>query len=49
MLDIFARHGFAVHDGDELVTKHQNFYSVNIPATHPATEIHDTLYVKQKD
>ncbi len=49
MLSIFAKYGFAVHDGHELVTKYQNFYSVNIPATHPATEIHDTLYLKQKD
>lgn len=49
MLSIFAKYGFTVNDGHELVTKYQNFYSVNIPATHPATEIHDTLYLKQKD
>lgn len=49
MYHIFSKYGFAVHDGVEIATKYQNFYSVNIPATHPATQIHDTLYLNQKD
>lgn len=49
MLSIFEKYGFAVHDGHELVTKYQNFYSVNIPATHPATDIQDTFHIKQID
>lgn len=49
MISLFAKYGFQICDGDEIVSKYQNFYSVNIPATHPATQIHDTLYVKQTD
>ncbi|MBO4516680.1 hypothetical protein J5751_04605 [bacterium] len=32
-----------------MVTKYENFASVNIPLTHPATEMHDTIYVNEKD
>jgi phenylalanyl-tRNA synthetase alpha chain len=32
-----------------VVTKYENFYSVNIPATHPATEMHDTFFLHQHD
>lgn len=49
MMPIFKRYGFMICDGDEIVTKQQNFYSVNIPSTHPATQIHDTIYVKEHD
>jgi phenylalanyl-tRNA synthetase alpha chain len=49
MYAIFTKYGFWVYDGQEIVNKHQNFYSVNIPPSHPATDIHDTLYVKQQD
>jgi phenylalanyl-tRNA synthetase alpha chain len=47
--DIFASLGFMIHYGNDVVTKYENFYSVNIPATHPATEMHDTLFLYQKD
>lgn len=49
LIPIFQRYGFAIADGDEIVTKQQNFYSVNIPPSHPATQIHDTIYVKHTD
>lgn len=49
MYEIFAKYGFSIHDGNDSASKHQNFYSVNIPASHPATEIHDTIYLKQQD
>ncbi|MBP7848109.1 hypothetical protein KA013_02710 [Patescibacteria group bacterium] len=32
-----------------MVTQYENFTSVNIPPTHPATEMHDTLYLEQND
>jgi phenylalanyl-tRNA synthetase alpha chain len=32
-----------------MVTQWENFSSVNIPPTHPATEMHDTLYIDQQD
>jgi len=41
--------GFIIEYGKDVVTKYENFYSVNIPATHPATEMHDTYFLTQKD
>ncbi|MBQ7073665.1 phenylalanine--tRNA ligase subunit alpha [bacterium] len=41
--------GFIVEMGAEVVSKFENFESVNIPISHPATEMHDTIYVDQKD
>ncbi len=38
-----------VEYGHDIVSKYENFYSVNIPADHPATEMHDTIYLKQKN
>ncbi len=46
---IFTSLGFNIYYGDDVVTKYENFYSVNIPATHPATEMHDTLFLHQHD
>ncbi|MBU0627245.1 hypothetical protein KKG31_05560 [Patescibacteria group bacterium] len=31
------------------MTKYENFESVNIPLSHPATDMHDTIYLKDKD
>ncbi len=47
--DIFGHLGFTIEYGDEVVTKYENFESVNIPLTHPATEMHDTYYLNQSD
>lgn len=44
--EIFQGMWFHVEYGHHLVSIYENFESVNIPATHPATEMHDTLYVK---
>lgn len=41
--------GFIVESWNEVATKFQNFESVNIPLTHPATEMHDTIYLNEKD
>jgi len=41
--------GFVMEYGTEMVTKFENFESVNIPLTHPATEMHDTIYLNDKD
>lgn len=41
--------GFLIEYGTEVVTKFENFESVNIPLTHPATEMHDTIYLQDKD
>jgi phenylalanyl-tRNA synthetase alpha chain len=41
--------GFIMEYGTEAVTKFENFEAVNIPLTHPATEMHDTIYLQEKD
>ena len=40
---------FTVDYGHEVVTKYENFASVNIPLSHPATEMHDTIYINEVD
>lgn len=40
---------FVIENSTDVVTKFENFESVNIPITHPATEMHDTIYVDKKD
>lgn len=35
--------------GHEIVSKYENFEAVNIPLTHPATDMHDTIYLDQTD
>ena len=40
---------FVIESWNEVVTKYQNFYSVNIPKDHPAVEMQDTFYLEQKD
>lgn len=47
--DICRSMWFIVEYGNEVVTKYENFESVNIPLTHPATEMHDTIYIDQED
>ncbi|HRX64072.1 MAG TPA: phenylalanine--tRNA ligase subunit alpha [Candidatus Absconditabacterales bacterium] len=40
--------GFTIDYGHEVVTKYENFASVNIPLSHPATEMHDTIYLNEQ-
>lgn len=47
--DIAQSLWFIVDSSTEVVTKFENFESVNIPITHPATEMHDTIYVDKRD
>jgi len=47
--EIFQGMGFHIAYGHDMVTQYENFTSVNIPPTHPATEMHDTFYLKQND
>ena len=49
MEDIAQAMGFIVELGTEVVSKFENFEAVNIPITHPATEMHDTIYVDKPD
>jgi phenylalanyl-tRNA synthetase alpha chain len=44
--DLFYSMGFMVLDGPELESDHFNFTTLNIPPTHPARDMQDTLYIK---
>ncbi len=47
---IFADLGFAVAEGPDIEFDDYNFTKLNIPADHPARQMHDTFYVaKQAD
>jgi len=46
--DIFVSMGFMVMDGPELESEYYNFEVLNIPATHPARDLQDTFYLKNK-
>ena len=47
--ELFQSLWFVIEYGHHVVTQFENFTSVNIPMSHPATEMHDTLYVDLKD
>lgn len=47
--DVCLRLGMDIQYGHEVVTKYENFESINIPLTHPATEMHDTIYLDHTD
>lgn len=47
--EIFRWMWFSIEYWNEIVTKYENFYSVNIPESHPATEMQDTFYLNQVD
>ena len=42
--DLFAQLGFEVAEGPEVETDFYNFEALNIPAHHPARQMHDTFY-----
>jgi len=44
-VEIFRRMGFAVADGPEIEDEWHCFDALNTPASHPARDIQDTLYV----
>jgi len=47
--DICKSFWFLIEYWYEAVSKFENFQAVNIPLTHPATEMHDTIYLNEKD
>lgn len=46
--DIFVRMGFTVAEGPQIETEHYNFDALNIPADHPARDMWDTFWLKEK-
>jgi len=47
--NIFSDMGFAVMDGPEVESEYYNFEGLNIPADHPARDIQDTFFIKDKE
>lgn len=46
--DIFGRMGFDIKAGPELETEWYNFTALNIPPDHPARDMQDTFWIKDK-
>ena len=45
IIDILRNYGFETVDGFEIEDEFHNFDALNIPASHPARDMHDTFYV----
>ena len=43
--EFFLSMGFALEEGPEVETEYNNFEALNIPADHPARDMHDTFFV----
>jgi phenylalanyl-tRNA synthetase alpha chain len=48
MTAIFAQMGFEVAEGPDIEDDFHNFTALNIPAEHPARQMHDTFYFGEK-
>ena len=46
--DIFTSMGFEIADGPEMETEFYNFDALNIPKDHPARDMQDTFWLRQK-
>ncbi len=46
--EIFSEMGFSLIDGAEIETEHYNFDALNVPQDHPARDMWDTFWLKQK-
>jgi len=46
--EIFARMGFAIAEGPDIEDDFHNFTALNIPAEHPARQMHDTFYFGER-
>jgi len=44
--DVFSHMGFAIVEGPEIETEHNNFEALNIPIDHPSRDNFDTFYLK---
>lgn len=46
---IFNQMGFAIMDGPEVESEYYNFEGLNIPKDHPARDMQDTFFIKDKE
>jgi phenylalanyl-tRNA synthetase, alpha subunit len=49
MIAIFAQMGFEVAEGPDIEDDFHNFTALNIPAEHPARQMHDTFYFGERE
>ena len=49
ILSLLNSFGFQIIDGPEIETEKYNFDMLNIKESHPARQMHDTFYVKDKE
>jgi len=49
IVSIFEAMGFGVFDGPEIDSPENNFDKLGFPPDHPATDMHDTFYVRGPD
>jgi phenylalanyl-tRNA synthetase alpha chain len=49
MNDFFRYYGYSVVEGPEIETAEFNFRKLNLPEGHPATDLQDTLFIKEPD
>lgn len=47
--NIFSSMGFMIMDGPEAESEYYNFEGLNIPAWHPARDMQDTFFIKDKE
>lgn len=47
--EIFQSMGFSVTDGPEIETEYYNFDALNVPKDHPARDVWDTFWIKEKN
>jgi phenylalanyl-tRNA synthetase alpha chain len=47
--DIFSAMGFMIMDGPEVESEYYNFEGLNIPSWHPARDMQDTFFIKDKE
>ena len=47
VIEIFTRLGYQVLEGPEIEDDYHNFEALNMPASHPARDMHDTLYLQE--
>jgi phenylalanyl-tRNA synthetase alpha chain len=46
--EIFAQMGFTVAEGPDIEEDFYNFTALNIPPEHPARQMHDTFYLRER-
>ena len=47
--EVFRQLGFSIYSSPEIVTDEYNFVRLNVPASHPARDMQDTIYIKQPE